>query len=185
MLQPKARGPLWFSDQLRSRSSSLSWPHPCPQSSWWREWLSRWLLTLSARYWASMVFRASRLGPRRLLTADAVTRLPPHTLDVGKEPDLGCGKMVLLPAHAQSAGARPSSRLVVLPPPRATHLAVGALVAPRRSPPLGSRAAAWPQRQGSAIPVGRAEVLCIGICVDVRALVGASVIVACRPSRWR
>jgi hypothetical protein len=39
--------------------------------------LSRWLSTLSARRQASMVFRASRLGPRRLLTADAAAAPPP------------------------------------------------------------------------------------------------------------
>jgi hypothetical protein len=80
MLWPKARGPRWFGDQLRSQSSSLSWRCPCPRFSWWREQLSRLLSTLRARRWASMVFRASRLGPRRLLTADAAALAPsPHS----------------------------------------------------------------------------------------------------------
>jgi hypothetical protein len=46
MLWPKARGPRWFGDQLRSRSSSLSWRRPRPRFSWWREQLSRLLSTL-------------------------------------------------------------------------------------------------------------------------------------------
>jgi hypothetical protein len=76
MLQPKARRPCWFGDQLRSRSSLLSWRRPRPRSSWWHERLSRLLSTLSARRRASMVFRASWLGPRRLLTADAEALTP-------------------------------------------------------------------------------------------------------------
>jgi hypothetical protein len=63
--------------------------------------------------------------------------------------------MVLLLARAPSTGARLSSPLVVLLLPRVTASLVGALVAPRRSPPPGSRAAAWPQRQSSATPAGR------------------------------
>jgi hypothetical protein len=59
-------------------------------------------------------------------------RLPPRALDDGKEANSGRGQMVLLPARTRSASARLSSRLVVLPPPRATPSAVGALVAPRR-----------------------------------------------------
>jgi hypothetical protein len=50
MIRPKARGPRWFGDQLRSWLSSLSW--------WWRERSSQLLSTLSARRQASMVFRA-------------------------------------------------------------------------------------------------------------------------------
>jgi hypothetical protein len=65
-------------DPLRSRSSSLSWRRPRPQSSWWCERLSRWLSTLSARRRASMVFRVSRLGPRQLLTTYAAA--PPPSL---------------------------------------------------------------------------------------------------------
>jgi hypothetical protein len=76
MLRPKARGPSWFGDQLRSRSSSLSWRRPRPLSSWWRVRLSRLLSTLSARRRASMVFRTSRWGPRRLLTADVAAPTP-------------------------------------------------------------------------------------------------------------
>jgi hypothetical protein len=64
---------------------------------------------------------------------------------------------------ADGAPARPhserwtrrSSPLVVLSPPRAAPSTVGALVAPRRSLPLGSCAAAWPQRQDSATPARR------------------------------
>jgi hypothetical protein len=82
-------------------------------------------------------------------------RFPPLTLDAGKEADSGRGRTVLLPARAPSAGARQSSLLVMLPPPRATPSGVGALIAPCRSPPPGNRAAAWPQRQGSATLVGR------------------------------
>jgi hypothetical protein len=71
MLRPKAQGHCWFGDQLHSRSSSLSWHLLRPRSSLWCERLS-WLLSmLSARRRASMVFRTLRLGPRRLLTADA------------------------------------------------------------------------------------------------------------------
>jgi hypothetical protein len=76
MLWPKACGPLWFGDQLRSRSSSLSWCRPRPRSLWWRERLSQWLSTLSIRRRASMVFCASQLGPRPLLTADAAAPPP-------------------------------------------------------------------------------------------------------------
>jgi hypothetical protein len=67
-----------FGDQLRSWSSSLSWRRPRPRSSWWPEQLSWWLLTLSARRRASMVFRTSRFGPRRLLTVDVAA--PPPSL---------------------------------------------------------------------------------------------------------
>jgi hypothetical protein len=82
--------------------------------------------------------------------------------------------MVLLPAHVLSAGVRPSSPLAVPLPPRATTSVVDALVAPRRSLPPGSRAAAWPQRQGS-----------VGVHVDIHTLVGTSVVVACRRvCRW-
>jgi hypothetical protein len=49
----------------------LSWRRLRPQSSLWCERLSWLLSTLSAHRQASMVFLASRLGPRRLLTADA------------------------------------------------------------------------------------------------------------------
>jgi hypothetical protein len=73
---PKACGPLWFGDQLRSRLSLLSWRRPRPQLWWWRELLSWWLSTLSTRCRASMVFRASRLGPRLFLTA-GVAAPPP------------------------------------------------------------------------------------------------------------
>jgi hypothetical protein len=76
MLRPKACGPHWFGDQLLSRSSSLSWRRPRPRSWWWRERLSWLLSTLSARRRASMVFRASRLGTSRLLTADAAALTP-------------------------------------------------------------------------------------------------------------
>jgi hypothetical protein len=79
-------------------------------------------------------------------------RLAPRALDSRKEADSGLAQMMLLPACARSAGARPSSRLVVLPSPRATPSAVGALVVPRRSPPPGSRATTWSQRQDSATP---------------------------------
>jgi hypothetical protein len=78
MLWPKARGPLWFGDQLRLRLSSLSWRRPRPRSSWWRERLSWWLSTLLAHHRASRVFCTSRLGPRQLLTAD--TAAPPPLL---------------------------------------------------------------------------------------------------------
>jgi hypothetical protein len=74
MLYPKARGPRWFGDQLQARSSSLSWRRPHPRSSWLRERLLRLLSTLWVRRWASIVFHVSRLGPRRLLTADACDR---------------------------------------------------------------------------------------------------------------
>jgi hypothetical protein len=76
ILRPKARGPRWFGDQLCLRVSLLSWRRPHPRSSWWRERLSWLLSTLSACHRASMVFRASRLGPRRLLTADAAAPTP-------------------------------------------------------------------------------------------------------------
>jgi hypothetical protein len=76
MLRPKAREPYWFGDQLRSRSSSLSWRRLRPRSSWWRERLSRLLSTLLAHRRASIVFRASRLGPSRLLTADVAAPTP-------------------------------------------------------------------------------------------------------------
>jgi hypothetical protein len=68
---------------------------------------------------------------------------------------LGRVRMALLPARTRSAGRRLSFPLVVLPPSRVTPSVVGALVAPRRSLPPGSRASAWPQRQGSAMPAGR------------------------------
>jgi hypothetical protein len=82
-------------------------------------------------------------------------RLPPCAHNAGKEANSGRARTVLLPIRARSAGARPSSPLVVLSPPRAMPSAVGALIVPRRSPPLGSRAATWPQRQDSAIPARR------------------------------
>jgi hypothetical protein len=75
-LWPKARGPLWLGDQLRSRSLSLSWHRPCTRSSWGRERSSRWLSMLPARRRASMVFRASQSAPSRLLTADVVAPPP-------------------------------------------------------------------------------------------------------------
>jgi hypothetical protein len=53
-----------------------SWCRPRPRSLWWRERLSRLLSMLSTRRRASMVFRASRLGPSRLLTADAAASTP-------------------------------------------------------------------------------------------------------------
>jgi hypothetical protein len=81
--------------------------------------------------------------------------LPPRALYVGKEADSGRAQMVLLLARARSASTRPSSRLVVLPQPRVAPSAVGALVAPRRSQPLDSRTAAWPQRRGCGTPTGR------------------------------
>jgi hypothetical protein len=111
-------------------------------------------------------------------------RLPPRVLDAGKEADSGRGQMVLLPARARSAGARPSSQLVVVPPPRAMPSAVGALVAPRRSPPPGSCATAWPQRQVLRRLSEERWCVSVDICVDVRTLVGVSVVVACRPARW-
>jgi hypothetical protein len=40
MLRPKARGPRWLGDQLRSWSSSLLWRRQCPRSSSCREWWS-------------------------------------------------------------------------------------------------------------------------------------------------
>jgi hypothetical protein len=58
MIRPKARGPRWFGDQLRSWLSSLSWCRPRPWSWWWRERSSQLLSTLSARRQASMVFKA-------------------------------------------------------------------------------------------------------------------------------
>jgi hypothetical protein len=79
MFREKARGPHWLGDQLHSRSSSLLWLRPCPRSSWWRERLWRLLSTLLARRRSSIVFRASRLGPSRLLAADAAAPTPsPH-----------------------------------------------------------------------------------------------------------
>jgi hypothetical protein len=58
----------------------LSWRRPRPQLSWWRKRLSQLLSTLSARRRASMMFRASWLGPRRLLTADVAAPAPsPHS----------------------------------------------------------------------------------------------------------
>jgi hypothetical protein len=102
-----------------------------------------------------MVFRSSWLGPRRLLAADATAPPPPRALDAGKEVDSGRARTVVLPSRAPSTGARLSSLLVVLPSPRAAPSVVGAPVAPQRSLPPGSRAAAWPQRQGSATPAGR------------------------------
>jgi hypothetical protein len=82
-------------------------------------------------------------------------RLPPRALNAGKEADSGCGRMVLLPARALSAGTTQSSPLVVLLLPRVAPSAVGALIAPRRSQHPGSRAAAWPQWRGSRTPAGR------------------------------
>jgi hypothetical protein len=76
MLRPKARGPHWFGDPLRSRLSSLSWHRLHPRSSLWRERLLWLFSTLSGRGRTSMVFRVSRLGPRRLLTADAAAPTP-------------------------------------------------------------------------------------------------------------
>jgi hypothetical protein len=108
-----------------------------------------------ARRRASMVFRASRLGPIRLLTVDAAALPPPpppRALYAGKDADSGYGRMVLLPARALSAGVRQSSPLVVVPPPRVASSTIGAPVVPRRSPPPGSHAAAWLQRQGSRTP---------------------------------
>jgi hypothetical protein len=81
-------------------------------------------------------------------------RLPPRALNDGKEADSGRGRMVLWPARAPSVGARRSCPLVVLPQPRVAPSAVGALVAPRRSQALGSRAATWLQRRGSGTPAG-------------------------------
>jgi hypothetical protein len=40
--------------------------------------------------------------------------LPLHALDAEKKADLDRAQMVILPARARSAGARPSSRLIVL-----------------------------------------------------------------------
>jgi hypothetical protein len=57
-------------------SSSLSWHRRHPRSSWWREQFSRLLSTLSACRRASMVFRASRFGPRQILTADVTAPTP-------------------------------------------------------------------------------------------------------------
>jgi hypothetical protein len=99
MLQPKACGPRWFGDQLRSRSSSLSWRRLRPWSSWWRERFSRLLSTLSACYRASMVFRASQLGPIQHLTADVAAPTP--------SPNLWCWKGGGLGPWADGAPARP------------------------------------------------------------------------------
>jgi hypothetical protein len=85
-------------------------------------------------------------------------RLPPRALDVRTEADSGCARMVLPPARVPSVGVRVSSPPVALPPPRATPSVVGALVTPRRSPPPGSRTAAWLRRQDSATPAGTVAV---------------------------
>jgi hypothetical protein len=90
------------------------------------------------------------VGPK--VAPDPWLRLPPHALSAGKEADLGRVRTVLPPARALSAGVRLSSPLVAPPPPPAAPLVVGALVAPRRSLPPGSRAAVWLQQQDSAMP---------------------------------
>jgi hypothetical protein len=81
--------------------------------------------------------------------------LPPRASSAGKEMDSGRGRMALQPARAPSTGARRSSRLAVLLQLRAVPSAAGAPVAPRRLQALGSRAAAWPQRQDSGTPAGK------------------------------
>jgi hypothetical protein len=152
MLLPKARGPLWFGDQLRSQSSLVSWRRPHPRSSWWREWASRWLSTLSARRRASMVLRASRLGPRRLLTLMPQRRSLLHAPDVEEEVGSDHVRTMLLPARAPRADAKLSSPLVALPPPREAPSVAGVPVAPQRSPPPDSHAAAWLPLRGFAKP---------------------------------
>jgi hypothetical protein len=155
MLQPKPRGPCWFGDQLRSRSSSLSWRLPRPRSSWWRERLSWLLSTLSACRQASMVFRASRLGSRRHLTTDAVAATP--------SPRPWCWEGSGFGPWADGAAARPRSErwceaeLSVCCSAAASNSAFSCWRTRRCSEveAPGSHAAAWPQRQGSETPGGK------------------------------
>jgi hypothetical protein len=66
--------------------------------------------------------------------------------------------MALQPARAPSADARRSFPLAALPQPRAAPSTAGALVAPRRLQAPGSRAATWPQQQGSGTPARKVAV---------------------------
>jgi hypothetical protein len=84
--------------------------------------------------------------------------------------------MVLQLAHAPSASARQSFPLDAPPQPRAVLSVAGVLVAPPRLLAPGSCAATWLRRPGSGTLAGKAG-RCVGAGVDVRAFVGALVIV--------
>jgi hypothetical protein len=145
-----------------------------------------WLLsTLSTRRRASMVFRTSRWGPRRLLTAYVAAPAPSLRAWSGKEADSGRGLTALQPAHALSTCLRRSSLLAASPHLRATPSTAGALVAPRRSRVPGSHAAAWPQRQGSGMPAEKVVVRrCSRRHLRHHWRVGCCRAPACVPAAW-
>jgi hypothetical protein len=64
-----------------------------------------------------MLFRTSRLGPIRFLTADVAALPPPRGLNAEREAGLVHARMVLLLARAPNVGAKWSFPLAVLPPP--------------------------------------------------------------------
>jgi hypothetical protein len=74
-----------------------------------------------------MVFRASRSGPRRLLTAAATAAALPLPRDLGAEREAGSGRVgIVLPLdHAPTAGTKRSSTPVALPLLRVAPSAMG------------------------------------------------------------
>jgi hypothetical protein len=103
-------------------------------------------------------FGVSRLSPRRLLTADAAALTP--------SPRPCCWEGGGFRPWADGAPARPCSErrreaelfacCVVAASSSAST--AGAFATPRRLQALGSRATAWPRRQGSGTPAGRVAV---------------------------
>jgi hypothetical protein len=132
--------------------------------------LSWWLLTLSACRRALMVFRTSQLGPRRLLTADAAAPpLSPHTR---------CWEGGGFWPWADGAPTRPHSE-------QWREAELSACCAAAAS---SSAFSCWHTRRSSEVAASRHppeewQSISVGVGVDVRALVGALVVVACRPAR--